>query len=609
MALITDISITIDSNPFSARVRHLSISQSIFKHHHFFAEFELASLEGNLDHFLVDSSRDYIGSVIQVSITPLEFVKQFSDLNFKGIITNVSGTRANRRNGDTLILQGYSPDILIDEAPNCRSFEKNTLKQIFTEVLKPYPSNLLPLSNSPKSTEKLEYTVQYNETNFNFLSRIASNNGEWFYYDGMELNLGHSAGQEVEMEYGSDLVDFNFSLGVSPINFASSAYNYNDAKTYTGKSKSQSVSGLNENQKVVEKQSNSLYTNVNTDFNHGQPFTITQSVLDKAVKRAKGEKINSSIVCKGQSENTSVQIGQIINISGKNLVMEAGPTYGKYIVVGVEHSCDLEGNYMNTFTAIPSTVGENPYVAKIPIPVIETQSAVVTDVNDTEKLGRVRVRFHWQTAQDQSPWLRIVNPYAAKSRGAYIIPELNDEVMVGFEGNNAEKPYVMGSLYNGKAKPDAAWADAKNNTKAFRTRSGHTVVFSDKEGKESITIHDKENKNSIELDTSKEKLTIYSKGDIAIQGKNIELSAKADIKLLADGGITEKAKKAISLEATKDVNLKATGKITQKATQDLSAEGLNVKIKGTIAAKISGAQAELAGSAMTTVKGALVKIN
>ncbi|MEA3445222.1 MAG: type VI secretion system tip protein VgrG, partial [Bacteroidota bacterium] len=443
MALITDITISIDSNRFDARIRHLNISQSINKHHQFSIEFELASVEGMLDHFLMDKSKDYVGSVIQISIKPVDFLKQHAELNFKGVITNISANRANRRNGDMLTIQGYSPDILIDETPNCKSFEEADIKQIFSEVLKPYPKNLLPLKSSPNSSEKFDYIVQYNETNFNFLYRLAALNGEWFFYDGQNLHLGLDTGKETELEYGSDLIDFNFSMGVSPINFSFSAFSYSDVKTYSSSSKSASISGLNDNQKVSEKKSEGLYTSDNNQFLIHHSSNINQSSLDKIVKKVKGNKISNAVVCSGQSENTGVQIGQIISISGKNMIMETGPNYGQYLVVSVNHSSDLEGNYMNTFTAIPANITNNPFIVPQLFPRIESQSAVVTDNSDPDKLGRIRVRFYWQEQKD-SPWLRIVNPYAGDKRGAFIIPEIGDEVMVQFEGSNAEKPYVIG---------------------------------------------------------------------------------------------------------------------------------------------------------------------
>ena len=112
----------------------------------------------------------------------------------------------------------------------------------------------------------------------------------------------------------------------------------------------------------------------------------------------------------------------------------------------------------------------------------EAQSAVVSSNADPEGLGRVKVNFHWNS-QLESPWLRVVSPHGGGEKGFYFVPEVGEEVQVGFEQGNAERPFVMGSLYHGKAKP-SSWKTDANNIKAIRTRSGNQVVMND-EWKES----------------------------------------------------------------------------------------------------------------------------
>ena len=70
---------------------------------------------------------------------------------------------------------------------------------------------------------------------------------------------------------------------------------------------------------------------------------------------------------------------------------------------------------------------------------------------DPENLGRIRVQFPWQPTA-YSPWIRIAQPHSGANKGFHFIPELGEEVMVGFEGSNVEMPFVMGSLYNGSGK-------------------------------------------------------------------------------------------------------------------------------------------------------------
>ena len=149
-------------------------------------------------------------------------------------------------------------------------------------------------------------------------------------------------------------------------------------------------------------------------------------------------------------------------------------------------------------------------------------------------MGRVRVYFPWgqqgpnnDSEEMITPWIRVEQAYAGTNRGAYIIPEKNDEVMVDFEGGNAEMPYVRSSIFNCLSHMDNEWACGKtvptNQIKAIRTHNGHTIEVHD-EGKDGyIRIYDYEKENYILTFSTDEKLIkLESTG-------NIELYAKKDI--------------------------------------------------------------------------------
>ena len=96
-------------------------------------------------------------------------------------------------------------------------------------------------------------------------------------------------------------------------------------------------------------------------------------------------------------------------------------------------------------------------------------------------MGRVRVQFPWQMAKNQmTPWLRITTLYAGAGKGMYMIPEIGEEVLVAYESNNAEKPFVLGALYNGAET--SGYATADNDLKVFKTRSGIEDLKNDAEG-------------------------------------------------------------------------------------------------------------------------------
>src|SRR5690606_10367603 len=131
----------------------------------------------------------------------------------------------------------------------------------------------------------------------------------------------------------------------------------------------------------------------------------------------------------------------------------------------------------------PDVVEVPPYTDVLNPPIAETQPAIVTDNNDPKGLGRVKVKFHWDY---ESPWIRMVQPHGGGNKGFYFIPEAGEEVLVAYEGGNAEKPYVVGTMYNGGQK--SGYATANNDLKVIHSRSGTKIKMNDAEG--SIFIED-----------------------------------------------------------------------------------------------------------------------
>ena len=189
---------------------------------------------------------------------------------------------------------------------------------------------------------------------------------------------------------------------------------------------------------------------------------------------------------------------------------------------------------------------------------------VVTNNQDPEGLGRVKVKFPWLSEEDESHWARVAAPMSGDGYGAYFLPEVEDEVLVAFEHGDVRFPYVVGSLWNGKQKPPLDNADGKNDVRVIRSRSGHVVRLTDEEGKEKIEVVDKDGKNSVVIDTASGTVTVRA-------GKDIVLSAP-------DG--------AVKIDAQK------------------------VEVKSSAASKIeSGAGLDIKASATLNVKGATVNIN
>jgi uncharacterized protein involved in type VI secretion and phage assembly len=189
---------------------------------------------------------------------------------------------------------------------------------------------------------------------------------------------------------------------------------------------------------------------------------------------------------------------------------------------------------------------------------------LVTNNQDPDGVGRVKVRFPWLSDQDESYWARIAAPMAGKDRGVYLLPEVDDEVLVAFEHGDIRRPYVVGALWNSKDTPPASNSDGKNNIRIIKSRSGHVVKLNDEDGKETIEIIDKSTKNSIVIDTAANSITITSDKDITLKAANgtitldaqkVAVKSSADSKIEAGAGMDVKASGTMNIKgATVNIN-------------------------------------------------------
>lgn len=189
---------------------------------------------------------------------------------------------------------------------------------------------------------------------------------------------------------------------------------------------------------------------------------------------------------------------------------------------------------------------------------------VTNNQDKEEKLGRIKVQFPWLTNKDESHWARLVSPMAGKDRGIVFIPEVDDEVLVVFEHGDVNRPYILGSLWNGKDLPPEKNEDGKNNIRLIKSRSGHKIILDDTNGSEKIEIIDKSAKNLIAIDTKTNSIKITSDKDIEILASNgkIRLDCK-ELEL--------KSSAAAKIEAGADMNLTASGNMNIKgATVNLN---------------------------------------
>ncbi|HET6829189.1 MAG TPA: type VI secretion system tip protein VgrG [Ramlibacter sp.] len=205
---------------------------------------------------------------------------------------------------------------------------------------------------------------------------------------------------------------------------------------------------------------------------------------------------------------------------------------------------------------------------------------------------RVQVSTPVMQAQTDGVWARLAKFYGSNTFGAFFIPEVGDEVVLGYLNNDPSYPVILGSLYSSKHTPPYA-LEAQNNTKAIVTRCKHKVEF------------DEQNK-IITITTPTANKMILSD-----QGKSIQLLDQNGNKVeLTPSGISLDSPKNIQLTAKGTITLDAVGAITITSKADVKSEGLNVNCQAQVGFSAKGAAtAELSATGQTTVKGAMVMIN
>ena len=565
--------------------------------------------ETNSDVIFSDST-NIIGKSLEIHVSTIKTSLSDEDSSsqkafvFKGMIIDVSASRTTASTQSASVTVA-SWDALLQNAPHCRSFENMTLKDIIESVLKPYSD--IKSKISPRFKDKIPYIVQYNQSDYAFISMLAVRFGEWMYNTGETFIFGEieDSGSSANLEYpGGSLMSYNLHQSMTSFSFnhlLPDYYQYGKEKAILKESAQGVADGTVNNwtdkayNASIQRFKNEQIAALNAGgFDSGKEDEGSDSILDYSLKiEAEGKKTGIMTV-HGFSKLAMLKIGQtfLIRDNVQNKSGESKDVEQKALkVIGINHSFDYRQEYSNSFTAVPVACNYPSYSDADVFPSAPQQRAKVVENKDEQKLGRIRVQFPWQEIQSKemkTPWLRIAVPYAGASKGHQFVPEIGEEVMVGFEMNNAERPYIIGSFYNGgNGKPDENWAVSKeedsttNNIKAIRTRNGHTILFNDKGDAGLLEIYDnKNNTYHITLSADDKKITIYSAGNVEVIADNdINVNAGNNIAVNAEGDITVNAKGDIDMNADGNIGIKSKGNISMEAKKEVSIQASKVKVR------------------------------
>ncbi|NDV65321.1 type VI secretion system Vgr family protein [Bacteroides sp. 224] len=453
---------------------------------------------------------------------------------FRGVIDNVY-TEGREGKYGYLVLEGSSPTNLLERGQRLDIFGRMSLQDVVEEVTAGVQEDILSIVNTPRYNVRLNFLMQYYESDWEFLQRLSAISGETLYYTGRDLVFGtHKDWEPFEVMYDREIMTLQFGSRLLANTFTN--YQYLSAKDEVLRQTSPSeIENSDEYLYVAAQKAAELVTNRPTLL----PASLAvedKGALDDMVERRKTATASRSVYVRGVSKTCDPRIGRLLTIS---MPQGMGTSeLGTYRVIKVVHRIDENHRYSCEFEAIPADLKFVP-TPELKMPVASSVLATVIKNNDPEGLGRVQVEFPFARDRVGDAWLRVMSPDAGgivgygnkkigvveKNRGMVFIPEEGDQVMVGFEFGDPNRPYVMGSMFHGKNTGGAA---AENAVKSIVTRSGHTVEFDDTKETLGITIKDL-NGNVIHLDTKGSNIKISAPETLALDATNIILSASENV--------------------------------------------------------------------------------
>jgi phage protein D len=266
----------------------------------------------------------------------------------------------------------------------------------------------------------------------------------------------------------------------------------------------------------------------------------TQREVD-ATARAVAEQIGSAVaeaegVARG---NPRLRAGSAISVG-----VVADDFVGRYTLTHTRHVFDARG-YRTVFEvsgrqdrSLLGLVGNgSPAAGPSGPPVYGVVVGLVTNNDDPDKLGRVKLKFPWLADGYESDWARLIQPGAGPDSGVMFLPEVNDEVLVAFEFGDVRRPFVVGGLWNGRDKPrlgDGLFDSGRVKRRGAISRRGHRLIFFDDAGKSGIALLTSDGNIRISLNESKKEVHVFCQGKVRIEAQD-ELSIRSQQKVTISG--------------------------------------------------------------------------
>ena len=548
----------------------LQIEQNIGKHHRFQMAVELETGSNRYVHN-INSSKKWLGEsiVVKAANTPI----------FVGVVTNVQLHREGSDFG-CIIVSGYSATYRMETAHSCFSWNDRTIGDVVKKLCE---QAKVQLELNPAFKETKDFICQYEESDFDFIRRLAHQYQEWMYFDGTKLIFGkpRKLADPIRLEYGTTLSSLD--IGLQTLARSEQVFSYHSGADREMQRMTPDLA-YGHDKLAGEAFRASLGMFSKPARQHALPRISNETELVNYMGRKQAAETAETHYITAESQVPTLRVGSVVSLYSSFLERVGNiskESLGNFIIIEITHEVSQGSYYKNRFKAIPATIKALPS-PKVRMPLAETQMATVLSNADPQGKGRVRVRMNWQTDGMQTGWVRVMTPDGGSSddvksnRGFVFIPEVGDQVLLGFRHGDPARPYVMGSLFNGTTGGGGLEG---NHMKSLTTRSGHTIKLNDSLSSLGITIKDIKG-NSIHIDSVGDDIIINAKRNITINaGETFTVNCK-NANILAEESINMNAEQDITSVSGESTSIQAGESLTEIAADSyvLSANDANVQV-------------------------------
>lgn len=518
----------------------------------------------------IDSSQLAVGVEVEIKVEDVVLIN--------GEITALEPDLAQAT--PVVQVRGYDKAHRLHRGRHREAYVQVTDSDLATEI-----AGSVGLSAQTSSTsEVFEYVYQNNLTHWEFLQERAGRIGFDCYVQGEELyfkEMGEARGGTVDLEWGQQLTWFRPRLSSSAqvTEVIVRGWDPGTKEAIVGQASPRTEAqpavnaGLGGDVAEDAFQTNAQMVIVDRPvYTQGEAEKMAQAVADDlggSYIQAEGEALG----------DPNLQAGHKVNITG------VGERFsGEYFVTRATHTYTGGEGYTVRFSVTgrrPSSLGAL-LAGKRSLPdsrVPGVVPAIVTDNNDPNGLGRVKVMYPVFGDDIQSDWARVASPMAGPERGFYWLPEVNDEVLVAFEFSDVRRPYVIGALWNGEDAPPEDIGNVVSGgqvqQRIIKTRDGHLIILEDTPGEPAIRIIDMTGDNQMLIESNENKITLQAKGDIVIDAEGM-------VMVKGQGGVEIDSQAHFTAESKSNADITAGASLTVHGkTAEVSADG-PMTVKGSV---------------------------